>query len=360
MKYSTLDYLRVIESRLPAGLVSPASLERIRALAAELPLSSNFGFECRLSDGKADADFLVAVVPSDGSLAAWADQNTSSRLHEELGARGSWSLVREVLKEWHSGGMSLAPVHDAWLEFDIDPTGAALPDPSFFFGFDDTTDLNHPVLSEDLVDRLLRFRLSEDRRQRLRTCFSALPAPAVIFQVGVMLPRATEEVRLCLRGLAPAAMPGYLERIGWPGSIDSLRAHIDLLVRHTDAIGLDFSLRDGIGPEIGFELEIKSGAPGRQKLQRCLQALGELGLCREEKGDAILSWLGYSTEDGDPERWPQHLRKASEALGPEVISTFLRNLNHIKVGFLGDRFTGAKAYLGVRHFWGTRRREVVA
>lgn len=345
---------------LPSNLVSRASLEKIEALSAALPISSNFGFECRMGSELADADFLVAVIPSDGSRAAWANQNSSSCFATELRMSGAWSMVLDLLEGWHRGDRSLEPIHDTWLEFDIDPNAPGLPEPSFFFGFDDTLTQNHPELAESLVNRLLGSQLGGSAQERLRSCFAALPPRAVIFQVGVMLPRKTDEVRLCLRGLEPAEIPTYLRQVGWPGSCDELRGFLAEISPLTDAVGLDLSVGDAVMPQIGFEFEIKSGASGKRKLNLFLRTLVDLGLCLEAKGDAILGWLGYSTEHSDRTRWPAHLLKASEAFGGDVASTFVRTLNHIKIGYQEGRPTSAKAYLGVRHFWGRTVKEASA
>jgi hypothetical protein len=355
MRFSTLDYLQIVAPYIPPQLMSARSVSAVADIAAVLPPSSNFGFECRLGSPAPEADFLVAVVPSDGSRGAWAGENPLCALPETVGSSSTWKKLQTFLADWHAGGDGLEPVHDAWLEFDIEPEGRSLPVPSFFFGFDDTMGQNHPDLAEVLVERLRERPLRNGRRERLRDCFAALPSGGVIFQVGVMLSRATDEVRLCTRRLMPEKIVEYLERIGWPGSGDELRRGLDTLAPFVDAISLDLAVGETVFPQIGLECNVWDGPGGRAKVRALLDFLGTASVCVPEKKEALLRWLGYCTERSDRPRWPAYLLKASEALGSDIVSTFARTLNHIKVSHQPGHPMTAKAYLGVRHIWGRAR-----
>ena len=351
MPYTTRDYLDVVAPYIPAQLASEQVVGKIASVAANLPLSSNFGFECRLGSDAPDADFLVAVIASDGSRAAWAGENSLTVLPAESSAP-AWEKVRSLLADWHRGTCGLDPIHDTWLEFDIEAHSERLPEPSFFFGFDDSAPLNYPELAEALVERLLGHPLSGRRRERLQACYAALPPHALVFQVGIMLSRATEEIRLCTRGLRPGEIVEYLERIGWPGPPAELRSYIDDLMPRVDAIGLDIAVGETVLPQIGLECTIQSGAAGRAKLESLLTGLVGSAACVPRKKEALLRWLGYCTELTDRPRWPAHLLKGSLALGDNIVSSFARTLNHVKMTYPADGPVTAKAYLGVRHFWG--------
>jgi hypothetical protein len=351
VQYTTLDYLSLVAPYLSPCLVSGQSVARIASVAANLPLSSNFGFECKLGSDAPEADFLVAVIESDGSRAAWAGDNPLTCLAEEHCSTPTWKKVRGLLTDWHQGMNGFDPIHDTWLEFDIEPHAARLPEPSFFFGFDDSVAVNYPELAEILVERLLERALSDRRRERLQICYAALPPRALIFQVGVMLSRSTDEVRLCTRGLTPEGIVQYLGQIGWPGQREELSSYLEHLVPLVDAISLDIAVGETILPQIGLECTIKSGAAGRVKLDSLLAALAASAACVPKKREALVCWLGYSTEHTDRPRWPAHLLKASMALGEDVVSSFARTLNHIKITYQPAAPITAKAYLGVRHFW---------
>ncbi len=64
-----------------------------------------------------------------------------------------------------------------------------------------------------------------------------------------------------------------------------------------------------------------------------------------------MSWIGVVDERSNPERWPTFIQKASQQLGPHMISAFVRALHHIKVVYQPDQPLEAKAYWGSEHFW---------
>lgn len=351
MRHSTLDYLQIVAPYIPPQLMSARSVTAVADVAAVLPPSSNFGFECRLGSPAPEADFLVAVIPSDGSRGAWAGENPRCVLPAAVGANAAWKKVQSFFADWHLGRDGLGPVHDTWLEFDIALAGPALPVPSFFFGFDDTVEQNHPELTEALVERLRERPLGNGRRERLRDCFAALPPHGVIFQVGVMLSRPTDEVRLCTRRLTPEEIVEYLEHVGWPGSGDELRRSLEALAPFVDAVSLDLAVGEAVFPQIGLECNVWDGPGGRAKVGALLDFLGTASVCVPDKKEALLRWLGYCTERSDRPRWPAYLLKASQALGSEIVSTVARTLNHVKVSHQPGHPMTAKAYLGVRHVW---------
>jgi hypothetical protein len=351
MLLSTRDYLSVVAPYIPPELVSADTVEVISNVAAALPPCSNFGLECRLGSPAPHADFLVAVIPSDGSRSAWAGENPLTALPQAVRTEPSWRKIQSFLADWHANAAGFEPIHDAWLELDIDPHRPALPEPSFFFGFDDSVAANHPHLVETLVERLLGSPLADRRRELLRRCFSRLPPEGIVFQVGVMLSRGTDDVRLCTRRMTPQQITGYLARVGWPGSVAPLGRYLRALGPMVDAISLDLSLGESALPQIGLECSIRDGAAGRARMASLLEHLVASSACLPEKRDALFRWLGYCTEVADRPRWPAHLLEASTALGDDVYGAFARTLNHVKITYQSGEPIAAKAYLGVRHLW---------
>lgn len=351
MALSTLDYLAVVAPYIPPEMVSAENVAAISEVAAALPPSSNFGLECRLGSRATEADFLVAVIPSDGSRSAWAGENPLVVRPEVARSNATWTKVQSFLSDWHLGVDGFAPIHDAWLEFDIEAKSSRLPEPSIFFGFDDSVGENYPDLTEELIDRLLGFPITRKRRERLQICFSELPLDGLIFQVGVMLARAADDVRLCTRRMSRQQITEYLGRIGWPGSREHLGRYLEALAPMVDAISLDLTIGETVLPQLGLECGIRDGVAGRARVGLLLEHLGAKSACVPEKREALLRWLGYCTELSDRPRWPAHLLKASAALGGDVTGVFARTLNHIKITYECGESVSAKAYLGVRHFW---------
>src|SRR5207248_1314510 len=113
------------------------------------------------------------------------------------------------------------------LEFDLrDASPSAVPVPSAFFapcqGLT-RTDVDGDRLAAawvlDPAIRLLRGTVLPPAAARAVTgCVAALPHGAHVFQVGLMLARPVDAVRLCVRGLEFSDLPVYLARVGWPGA----------------------------------------------------------------------------------------------------------------------------------------------
>ena len=354
MKLSTLDYLNLVTPYLPDSLVSPSAVVAIGELAALLPPSSNFGFECRLGTAASEADFLVAVIPTDGSLGAWAGANPLAVALDAQPATPGWQKARDFFADWQRGFEEMKPINEAWLEFDTaDGKGSGPLEPSFFFGFDPDQKTNHPELTLALLERLVEGGLSAERRQELLAYFSALPPQAVIFQVGVMLSRPSSEIRFCLRHMSPQEVLAYLDYFGWPGSLEELEKLMTELMARVDApLNLDISLQGGgIAPGIGLEIGRWDSRGGRARATAFMSYLISEKICLEEKARAILHWVGFSSEQTEGDRWPALLTKAARAMGPGVVSTFGRTLNHFKISYQKGQPVSAKAYLGGRHFW---------
>ncbi|MDA8018369.1 MAG: hypothetical protein MPN21_13085 [Thermoanaerobaculia bacterium] len=355
MSLSTRNYFEIVAPHLPPALVKPEHSARISRVAERLPPSSNFGFECHLGSSRADADFLVAVIEDDGSRAAWADGGAEVSAPEPLGKRSPWTVVGRFLADWHHNPR-LSPIRDSWLEFDLPEGFHGVPEPSLFFGYSPGEPRNYPELSLELIERLRGCHLSASQRDLLSRCFAELPEGGVIFQVGLLLARPGDDVRLCIRRLSRVAILDYLEAIGWPGSRELLRLVLEELAAYVDGMNLDLSVSTTVRPAIGLECVISDGS--REKTRGLLGLLQRHGMCRRDKATVLFDWLGYSTEADDFDLWPAHLLKGSRSFGSEVMSTFARTLNHFKIGILPNRMVAAKAYLGVRHFWARRTAEV--
>ncbi|MDY7228269.1 hypothetical protein [Hyalangium rubrum] len=348
MKYTTRDYLDIVAPHVPQRLIDVNSMNRLAELAATLPPSSNFGFECKLGSPAPTADFLIAVIASDGSRGAWAEEARQARGRR---SHPAWEKVQRFLADWERSEGGFEPIYDTWLEFDMDGQDSEEPVPSFFFGFDHTRNDNYPDTTRTMVERLRAAPLPSAGLDTLSACFKELPQRAQVFQIGLMLSRPTDAVRLCIKRLTAEQIATYLSHIGWPGSVAVLQRQLESIAPLVDGMGLDLDIGQSVLPKIGIECSIRDGSDGRDKVKAFLERLSTEGYCTPGKGTAILEWLGLCTERTDRERWPAHLIKASEGLGPEVLSSFARTLNHIKINYESDQEIAAKAYLGVRHYW---------
>jgi hypothetical protein len=368
MASSLEETLRPLAPSMPAELISPASLAQIGAIARVLPnaLTSFFGFECRLGDPVARADFLLSAAPDPGG-SILAGTSAMARLPESLHRHPVWAQIGAFCARWTVPGTPLYDrVENVWLEFDVEGTPPTVPVPSVFFGaaggirrhqhlgsIAPSEEIPYGWVTRDALS-LLRARAVPALVEReLFACFDALPSHAQVFQVGVMLARRSDAVRLCISHLSPEQLEAYLRRIRWPGPVDRLRSLLAFLGEWVDTFVLDIDVGEAVHPKIGLECYMAGyKQPAHEPRWRALlDALVERGLCVPAKRTALLAWPGFERDDGAPDLWPGNLLLASRLLGPRVSSALSRTLHHIKVSFEQDRPLEAKAYLGVGVHW---------
>lgn len=348
MRLTMEDYLKLAVPFVPPGLVSPEALRPVLALAGRLPPCASSGFECRLGEPTASADFLVNLLPTDGTRAAFAGRHPDARLPEAFLESPVWRRVRDFCLAWEDPDSPLHhEVRDAWLEFDAGEFEAPVPTPGVFFG-------HHPGQNArpDTLRRCLELLRGEERAEpppALARCLEALPGTPRIEQVGMMFSRPTDDVRLCIRGVPPAGLSAGLRRAGWSGDGGELDALVEGLLPFVDEIILDVDVGEEVRPRLGLEC-ILDRDPSPARWGRWLEHLVAQGLCTPDKRDALRAWPGLSSQRAQPESWPENLVRASQRM-PGTQSGFARRLNHLKLVHQPGRPPEVKAYLAFRHVW---------
>ncbi len=278
---------------IPAKLISGKNLRHMRAIASHLPgaIASFWGFECRLGEEAPLGDFLISVKADEGRVIV-AGTHDSIELSESLKTNPVWNLGCKFSQHWAD---STSPIYEKvdnmWLEFDVDGEPPAIPIPSLFFGCSPTQVENtgitlakaepssHEWVTETALKILLGDSLSGEIVQKLRQCLGALPPEAYVFQIGLMLARKAETIRLCIRNISPQNIILYLEKIGWTGAIDLLQGTVSELASFTDRIDLDLDVGNAVLPKIGLECYIEGQPRSEPKWLAFLSYLVEGGLC---------------------------------------------------------------------------------
>lgn len=355
----------VVAPYISSQLISPAHLSHINQVARILPgaMTSFFGFECRLGESAPRADFLACINVADGGREILAGQHPTADLPATLFDHPVWQRVRQFSSHWaDANSMLYEQADNVWIEFDVDGPPPTIPVPSLFFGpkgiqsqivslaHSDGAFHPHQWITQMALPLVLGDVLTPSTEQKLFECFDALPVNAEVFQIGVMLARKSDLVRLCVRDIAPTQIPAYLTRLGWPGEEGRLRTLMTELSSCVGSINLNFDVSDRILPKIGLECYFDIPSDPWAKLDRFLDHLVRTGLCRSEKRDALLAYIGQSCES-NYELWPEHLRHTSRFLNSKFLSTFFRTLHHIKIVYQPDNVLEAKAYLAVNHCW---------
>jgi hypothetical protein len=356
----------VVEPYVSSQLISLEHFSHIGKNAAIIPsaVTSFFGFECRLAESIPKADFLLCTTVAGGGRDILAGYNSAINLPEDIMANTVWKRIRDFSLCWANPESLLYEKADnIWLEFDVDGASPEVPIPSFFFGpkgiqsrysstpkFEVNAD-SYEWVTTKALNILLGRPIPLQVERNLFNCFNLLPTGAQVFQMGVMLARRSDTVRICVRGISTAQILEYLSCIGWAGEVSEVKAVVSQLSSFVERIDLDLDIGEVVFPKIGMECYFNIQPPVAPKLRQFLDYLVETGLCLPDKRDALLTYPGYSHERSNPELWPSNLLRASSFLGPRALSMFIRRLHHIKIVYQPGRPLEAKAYLSVVHNW---------
>src|SRR5262249_53377521 len=119
-------------------------------------------------------------------------------------------------------------------------------------------------------------------------CLAAAASPDDVTYVGLMLGRPTDALRLCIRGLLPDQLPGFLSRIGWSGPRDAAAAALLPFALLADRFSLAVDVGERVGPRLGLECRLDQDAAAAW--EPFLDALVACGTCTAAKRDAVLGW----------------------------------------------------------------------
>lgn len=335
-------FLELMEDALPRELVPYSSVTAARAVARWFPetITSRLGFESRLHESDGRADLLFCVTAHRGereALVGWTwPQNVTALADNDV-----WQRLNAFAREWACPA-SLVQRHlsNVWFEFDLDQEHSMFPTPSIFFGLEDSNVTGEPALAwrqQTLQDgravarvlAVLQCPASAKLAGRIGQCFTALPLYSKIFQVGLMLARSAEGVRVCVRRLPTGMCLDYLQEVGWSGSFQEIGTILEELPRHADLLCLDLDVgADGLLPSLGIECSFAAQPTVEPRWRTLLEFVSKLGLCRPEKASAFLGWAGTGPTNGRP---------------GEVL---VRAVSHVKLAYQPGGLVEAKVYFG--------------
>jgi hypothetical protein len=279
-----------------------------------------------------------------------------------------WRRVADFAARWADPSSALyRAVDNVWLEFDVDGAPPVIPIPSVFFGlqpsgqegasgvaYERVVD-GYRAPAEKAIGLLSGSALAPRKLQMLSDCFRALSSVEHVFQVGLMLSRGAEAVRLCINLRSVEGIVEYLTGVGWPCSEAEVLGVLEPIASLVDYVCLDIDVGETVHRKIGLECYFDGIKQPRTEPRWgvFLDSLVRDGLCTADKRDALLSYPGYVDENAEGIPWPRALRRASHLLGGRSLSTFIRSLHHVKIVYQPGEGLEAKAYLAVNHHWHT-------
>ena len=277
---SFAEVVGLVRCVLPEGLVDDHGWARLAARAGRLPKSSAdamFGFECRLDDPEASADLLLSV-PRDSPFA-------EALVRDGAAVGSKAAALARFLTEVQQPGSSLgAAVGQVALEYDI--VGMKdFPAPGVFFCSAAESGYTDPGLLA--AAGALAAGWSEDASERrgIERILAALPRGAAVRWSGVFPDRRKRAVRLLVRAL-DAAVPAFLDRIGWTGDTDAVEGIVSAFRDRgveNSVLALDV-VEDRISSGLGLELSRQGCGSGWRE---ALDMMTHHGWCLPAKAAAL-------------------------------------------------------------------------
>jgi hypothetical protein len=354
------DYLCQVESYL-TNLIAADKFQEILSIAKNFPgnVTSFLGFEIHLRDATQRADWAFAISGEGTDREVLLNLMKNGQLPQQFLQQPEWRHIADFSEAW-ANQTSLLQKHVKcfWLEFDMPDTLPTMLIPSVFFGPEklpegiasNDTSQYHWLLHTALP--LLRGQqLSKKMQCHALNCIKKIPATASLFQVGTMLARFSNDVRLYINRIHPKDIIPYLTALGWSDETREFQSLIDDLQNKADRFVLSFDVTEtGIGPRLGIECSFASNRFHQEtRWKKLFDYLVEKGACLPEKRDALLGYPGVEHTDVSGSVM-KPLVSASHHLDDLLSGTLVRYISHMKVVYYPGRALEAKAYPAVRLF----------
>ncbi len=348
----------LVRPKVGQTLVSNENLEHIRHVACHLPtkIAHYFGFETKLSSDQVRSDFAFNLS-NDGL--DWMSRSDSP-----------WPRIRQFCTLWGESGEP--PYSDGtavWLEFDVSGGLREELEPSLFFALRDPQPYIRPVsdqrnrslawICHSLIPTAWGRLVSPSLEQNLSHALELCPEGVDFLQIGLMLSRNIQALRLCLFKIMPQEVVPFLHSVGWRGKESRLAPVLERYSPFVDSFCLHLDIGESIFPTLGVETlydgkkDPWDHQPPRETRWKLLfDRLVDDGLCLPSKRDALLNW---------PSRTAFKLPLIEKLIAavdndqtPHETSVLLdgvlvTGLEHIKFSLSPIGETSAKAYFGARY-----------
>jgi hypothetical protein len=345
---------------LDRAVVSASAGEKLGRMASRLAPIHCAGFEVRLAGPPSAVDLvqrISAVRGEPGVLGAHIRAASLARVR-------AWARLCDFCETW---AQPTSFVHrmiaGVFLELDaeadhrgvpseIDTSAgehdAAAPIPSIYLTLEPGTGGSMARVRRLLTrtaDSLRGAPFSAELLDAVEAVHAASPPGATLTDVGFMLSRRLDAVRLVLSPLSAAEALQFLAETGWPGRAAELEAAAMLLPPGSEDLTLSLDVGPRLLPRLGIEYYPGSLAAQGSHWQAALDRLVANGACTVAKRDALLRWPGYLEPD-DGTAWPPSLLVESLLSRQDQFNVLARRLTFLKVVCQPGAAPEAKAYFG--------------
>ena len=312
---SLAEYLLFNSQLISRVLISSANFKQIITIGDYFTgvIASIFGFECVLNQPNSIADFFFCIRSQEKHHNFLDNENPLLNNH-------CWQNIALFYQTWQDEQTILAKkVEDIWLEFDSEQYNNEIPIPSIFF---DATKINYLDQWQWIINNSLTQLLGQDIPRSQVDLFlqaiSQLPNNVAVFQVGLLLSRPQQNIRIYTTAITINQICSYLTKLNWQGDIDLL---VNILGRISSLVD-KYQLQIEIGHELSDTIAIEFYCYNQANLRRLLDYLTATGFCLPEKRDALLAF-------------------------PDSSTNFSRRIAYLKMTYTPNNPLQFKAYLGI-------------
>ena len=357
-EFHPYDYLNLIEPHMPKELLSKKNYSEIKNVANYFKhnLTSFFGFETKLNSADARSDYLFAISSKKGERESLVNIIKNNHLPESFRNQPEWQQVGNFAESWANPKSVLYNnVLGMWFEFDTSGSPSEIPLPGVFIH---TIPIKYNSKSseyrwfiETAIPMLIGRHLSTKIERKIQDCIQKMPPNASLYQVGTMLPRETDNIRLVLKRMHPNQILPYLKAVGWSDDNEELSSLLKELEKQVNRIVLHISVGEQVDSKIGIECSFYPGFNDKEKgWSAFLEYLIEKGLCLSEKQSALLNFPGLQQENINNDFDLKSYMPSVMITDENFSSALVRFISHVKIVYKPNHPLDAKAYYGVRHF----------
>lgn len=345
-----------------SSLISPEKFKDILSVAKHFPgnLTSFLGFEIHLGDIRQRADWAFAVSGAGDDRIVFENLFKQKNFPSPLLQQPEWKQIALFTEAWNNESSFLKKkVKCFWLEFDMPDKQSDIIIPSAFFGPEKIPgdipvdlEIQFSWLVNTALPLLRGKHLSKKLKEQILSCIQNIPKGAMLFQVGTMLSRSTNDVRLYINKIHPKRIIPYLNTLGWEDKDNQLQALVNDIETKSERFVLSYDVTtDGIGPRIGIECSFEDNRYHEEpRWEPLFDYLVEKGLCLSEKRDALLRYPGVEHPDDFSGGMMKPFVSVSQHLDDIFSGSLVRYISHVKIVYIPGRSMEAKAYPAVRLF----------
>lgn len=321
------------------GLLAPEEAAGLLDTARRLPPIHWGILECRLAADESQVDLSQRITGHGDERQVLVDHIREVWQRETSADVPAWDKLVRFLNTWANTSLhASAPI--LWLEFD----GVARQCvPSMFFTprADEVPLTEAIATSQKIVSSLLSPRQLATLEAPLAQCFENCPGESFVGQVGLMLSRQTDALRVCIEELSGDQVVPVLRQNGYA----DLGQPVDSFIERVLGLAGEFRMLDldiGSGPHDTFGLEVSFEGLSDEKSRwlRFLDELERAGLCTPAKRDSVINWCGTL-----------QLQLADPADDPWLLQLVKLKISHLKLVYRPGKPIVAKAYLWFGESW---------